>query len=223
MTTIPVRPVGASTIQPLDLPRPLPPLVPTWLWRLTVGASALGGVGLSLTSYGGGVRTLANAASLLVAVTYLGLAGAAVLAPRLEATALRGMLAVLMILVAGAHAVLLSGDYTPGWSVLEHAVTPALVVGDYLLLARGPFRLWHPLAGLLLPAAYLGAYRHADLELYAVLEPGARNAALVVPGLAAAVLASAAVLVWAASVRAGRDASRGHGGTGLQTAFEWGA
>ncbi len=207
MTTVPVRapgtPAGALPAHAFDLPRPLAPLVPVWLWRLTIAASALGGAMLALASYGGEVRTLPTAASVLVGVVYLGLTGSAVLAPRLEATALRGMLATLMVLVAGMHLVLLTGDYTPGWSVLVHAVTPALVVADYLLLARGPFRLWHPFAGLLLPTAYLLAYRHADLDYYGFLEPGVRNT-LVVPTLAATVLGGALLLAWLASVRAGR-------------------
>ncbi|GEP39973.1 hypothetical protein NPS01_36360 [Nocardioides psychrotolerans] len=207
MTTVPAFP-NSSAIQPVDLPRALAPLVPTWLWRLTVVASAAGGVGLSLASYGGDVRTLPVAASLLVAVTYTGLAVTALAAPRVEATLLRGMLAVLMVVVAGVHSVLLTGDYSPGWSVLVHAVTPALVVADYVLLARGPIRLWHPIAGLVLPAAYLVAYRQSDPGFYGFLEPGSRNADLVVPGLALVTLGGALVLGWLASLRAGRPAAR---------------
>ncbi|WP_341927736.1 hypothetical protein [Nocardioides psychrotolerans] len=199
MTSVQAFP-ASSAAQPVDLPRPLAPLVPTWLWRLAIGASASGGVVLSLASYGGDVRMLAVAASLLVAVTYVGLALVAVVAPRVEATLLRGMLAVLMVVVAGTHAVLLGGGLSTGWSVLVHAVTPALVVADYVLLSRGPVRSWHPLAGLVLPAAYVVAYRRADLGFYAVLEPGARHADLVVPGLAVVTLAVAFVLGWLASV-----------------------
>lgn len=200
MTTVRAFP-ASSAAQPVDLPRPSASLVPAWLWRLAVAASGAGGVVLSLASYGGDVRTLAVAASLLVAVTYAGLALVAMLAPLVRATLVRGMLAVLMVVVAGTHLVLLGGDYSTLPSVLVHAVTPALVVADHVLLSRGPIRSWHPLAGLVLPAAYLVAYRQADLELYAVLEPGARHADLVVPGLLLATVAAALVLGWLASLR----------------------
>lgn len=199
MTTVRVFPTS-SAAQPVDLPRPLAPLVPTWLWRLAVAASAGAGGALALTSYGGDARTLPVAASLLVSAVYLVLAVLSVVAPRVGATLVRGMLAVLMVLVAGVHLVLLDGSFgTPG-SVLLHAVVPALVVADYVLLARGPVRTWHPLAGLLLPAAYLVAYRDADLGFYDLLAPGAPSAGLVVPGLAVATLGVAFVLGWLASV-----------------------
>lgn len=207
MTTVRVFP-ASSAAQPVDLPRPLAPLVPAWLWRLAVAASASTGVALSLTSYGGDVRTLPVAASLLVAVTYTVLALSAVVAPRVEATLVRGMLAVLVLLGAGVHVVLLGDAPWPGASVLLLAVTPALVAVDHVLLARGPIRSWHPLAGLVLPAAYLVAYRRADPGLYPFLEPGAPHADLVVPGLLLVTLTLALVLGWLASVRAGRPTAR---------------
>ncbi|WP_309648043.1 hypothetical protein [Nocardioides sp.] len=199
MTTVRVFPTS-SAVQPVDLPRPLAPLVPTWLWRLAVAASAGAGGALTLTSYGGDARTLPVAASLLVSAVYLVLALVAVVSPRVGATLVRGMLAVLMVLVAGVHLVLLDGSLVTGSSVLLHAVLPVLVVADYVLLARGPVRSWHPLAGLLLPAAYLVAYRETDLEFYEFLAPGAPSAELVVPGLAVVTLGVAFVLGWLASV-----------------------
>ena len=62
---------------------------------------------------------------------------------------------------------------TPAWSLLEHVVTPVLVVLDYVLLGRRrtDARWWHPLTWTLAPLAYLAWYVSADLAVYDALDP----------------------------------------------------
>lgn len=206
MTTLPLQPRLRRAAEPVDLARPLAPLVPAWLWRLSVAAAALGGVLLSPPAYGADWRTLPVLMGWAVGASYLALALTSLAAPRVEATVVRGMLAVAALVVAVGDGLLLQSDpggVRPGWSVLLHVVVPALVLVDYLLLARGPVRAWHALAGLALPAAYLALHRSEDLGLYPVLETSHPDAAYLLPLTTLGILTASIVLTGLASARGG--------------------
>ena len=140
------------------------------LWRLSVAASAATGVWLAAQQYDVWWTALSQLANLAVAAAYLGLA---VREPR--SPWLRGGLASLMLLVALAYLPMANGNLLQGWSLLEHVVTPTLVVADFLLVGanQGDLRWWHPLSWLAAPAAYLAWYVAADLRVYDALDPAA--------------------------------------------------
>lgn len=133
-----------------------------WLFGLLV--CALGGVLIKFGVFGGGpnwhqVRYFTNLSNLLGAAYALWV----LLRPRDDLRPLRGM-AVLALTVTAVvyHGVLTSvfGGYVPftlGWwgNLLVHTVTPALMVGEWLLFrAEQPLRWYHPLIWALFPVAY---------------------------------------------------------------------
>lgn len=163
-------------------------------WRLLVGVSGLGGYWLAVHGFGGGVRALSREASLAEGASYLLLAVVGRLRPARSWAWLRGALATLLGLVCGAYLTLLGGSLDTGSSLLEHLVTPLLVVADVVLVGpllaepAGPMRWWWPISWLLAPLAYLVAYVVGDFALYDFLDPGASSFAPTVGGLAVATL-----------------------------------
>jgi hypothetical protein len=142
--------------------------MPDRAWRLVIAASALNGVVLAAHRYDVWWTALSQLANLAVGVAFVALAFREPRSPWL-----RGALASTMLLVALAYLPMANGNFLQPWSVLEHVVTPALVVTDYV--ARGDnlhrVRWWYPVSWLAAPAAYLVWYVDADLDVYAALDP----------------------------------------------------
>ena len=138
------------------------------LWRLLVAGSAATGVWLASLEYDVWWTALSQLANLAVAASYVVLA---VREPR--SPWLRGALTSLMLLVALAYLPMANGNLLQGWSLLEHVVTPALVLADFLLVGanQSALRWWHPFSWLVAPAAYLVWYVGADLAVYDALDP----------------------------------------------------
>lgn len=137
------------------------------LWRLLVAASAATGVVLAAIQYDVWWTALSQLASITVAVCFLGLAFREPRSPWL-----RGGLTTLMLLVSLAYVPMQNGNLWDPYSVLEHLVTPALVLADFLLVGTNQrhLRWWHPLTWLLPPLAYLLWYVGGDLAVYAALD-----------------------------------------------------
>lgn len=177
------------------------------LWRLAVATSAAAGVWLAAREYDVWWTALSQLANLAVAAAYVGLA---VREPR--SPWLRGALASLMLLVGLAYLPMANGNLLEGWSLLEHVVTPGLVVADFLLVGANQVavRWWHPLTWLVAPAAYLGWYVAADLAVYAALDPSVpgvflpRLAVLLGLLLGVGAVLTAAGRSWPPGVRAAR-------------------
>lgn len=137
-------------------------------WRLVIAASALSGVVLAAHRYDVWWTALSQLANLAVGAAFLALAFHEPRSPWL-----RGALASTMLLVALAYLPMANGNLLQPWSVLEHVLTPALVVTDYLVLGENVHRVrwWYPVSWLAAPAAYLFWYVDADLGVYAALDP----------------------------------------------------
>ena len=146
---------------------------PVLLWRLLVAGCAGAGVWLAAQEYDVWWTALSQLANLAVAVAFVVLA---VREPR--SPWLRGALTSLMLLVALAYLPMANGNLTETWSVLEHVVTPALVLADFALVGGNQHRVrwWHPLTWLAAPAAYLAWYVAGELHVYAALDPAAPTA-----------------------------------------------
>lgn len=148
------------------------------LWRLVVAGSALLGVWLAALQYDVWWTALSQLASLAVGVSYVGLAAYPFLARgrRREPTSpwLRGALATLMLLVSSAYLAMPAVDLTDSFSVVEHLVTPALVVADFVLVGsnQSAVKWWHPATWLLPPIAYVCYYVLGDLRVYVALDAG---------------------------------------------------
>ena len=141
--------------------------VPVALWRLLVAASAAAGVVLAAREYDVWWTALSQLSNLAVAVCFLALA---LREPR--SPWLRGALTTLMVLVGLAYVPMQNGNLWHAWSLLEHVVTPSLVVLDFVLVGRNhhAVRWWHPLSWLVPPTAYLLWYVGDDLAVYAALD-----------------------------------------------------
>ncbi len=136
-------------------------------WRLLVAACAAAGVALAAQQYDVWWTALSQLANLAVAVCFVAMA---VREPR--SPLLRGALTSLMVLVSLAYLPMQNGNLAEPWSVLEHVVTPALVLADFLLVGddQARVRWWHPLVWVVPPLVYLGWYVVADLAVYGALD-----------------------------------------------------
>ena len=141
---------------------------------------------------------LSQLANLTVAAAFVGLA---VREPR--SPWLRGALTSLMLLVALAYLPMANGNLTQTWSLLEHVVTPSLVLADFVLVGRNQHRIrwWHPLSWLVAPAAYLGWYVVGDLRVYAALDPASPAPFAGHLGLALVLLLGCGYGLWASGRR----------------------
>ena len=137
------------------------------VWRLLVAACAGLGVVLAAREYAVWWTALSQLANGAVAVAFLVLAFREPHSPWL-----RGSLASTMMLISLAYLPMANGNVADPWSILEHLVTPALVVADFLLVGDNQLRVrwWHPLSWLAAPTAYLVWYVAADLHVYATLD-----------------------------------------------------
>jgi len=167
-------------------------------WRLLVALSALVGVLLAAARYDVWWTALSQLASLAAACLYLALAVRPRSGRRAD-DAVRGGVAVVMVLVAVGFWVVQQADRAAPYSWFEHGLTPALVLLD--VVAVSPVRAVRPLdalAWLVPPAAYLAWYVVADLGTYTALDPAdplalAGRAALLA---ALALLTGAALVAW---------------------------
>ncbi|UJA20014.1 Pr6Pr family membrane protein [Thermoleophilia bacterium SCSIO 60948] len=142
------------------------------VWRLLVAASGLLGVTLAVLEFDGGLGALSQQASLAAGLLYALLAALAVVRPVTDLPWARGAMASILALVAVTYAFLLSPDYGPLYSLLEHVVTPILVIADFLLLAHATqTSWWWPISWLVAPLAYLAYYLTQGLDLYPFLDP----------------------------------------------------
>lgn len=155
--------------------RRVPPssALPLVAWRSTVALSGLLGVVLAAQVYDVWWTALSQLANLAVAGTYVVLAALAAAGRDTGRSWLPGALAATMCLVALAYLPMQNGNLLSAWSLLEHVVTPVLVVLDYVLVGRrrtvAPW--WHPLTWTFAPLVYLAWYVSADLAVYDALDP----------------------------------------------------
>ena len=147
--------------------------LPLASWRLVVACSGLLGVGYAAQHTDLWWEGLSQQASLATAVVYFVLAGVGLVRPHTSWSWVRGGLATLLVLVAVGFQLLLTGDLGSRDSLLEHLVTPVLVVVDYLVVGRDVGRRWWPTSWLVLPAGYLVYAISADVTRYDVLDPNA--------------------------------------------------
>ncbi|UDY23522.1 hypothetical protein [Nocardioides sp. Kera G14] len=136
-------------------------------WRLGVAASGASGAVLAAQAYDVWWTALSQLSSIAVAVAFVVLAFREPRSPWL-----RGALATDMLLVSLAYLPMQNGNLFHAWSLLEHVVTPLLVLTDFLLVGtnQADVRWWHPLTWLLPPAAYLSWYVCGDLCVYSALD-----------------------------------------------------
>ena len=138
------------------------------VWRLAVAGCATTGVVLAARQYDVWWTALSQLANLAVAVGFVVMAFAEPRSPWL-----RGALTTAMTVVCLAYLPMANGNLAAPWSVLEHMVTPALVLVDFLLVGTNQtsVRWWHPLTWLVPLAAYLLWYVGDDLGVYVALDP----------------------------------------------------
>lgn len=141
-------------------PRPSPiVLALLTLWRMAVALCGLLGVYLVVSEVDD-LYFLSQLGSLAVGVVYIGLALVPVVTAgrRHEPPSswLRGAMAVLMSLIAITSIVLLDPALDDPGFLLEHLITPVVVVVDFVFVGRGQFRTraWEPLTWIALPLAY---------------------------------------------------------------------
>lgn len=159
-------------------PRTLEPM--RLLWTVLVAAAAWTGVLLAMDGELNQLRyfsQVSTAVSALV-MTAVGIMLIARRPPGRVLNWCRGAATVYGIVTLVVYQVLLSGNLSELYSLLEHAVVPVLMVLDWLLFrARLPW--WSAVSWLLPPIAYLGVYYPARTSsgrsLYPFLDPARSN------------------------------------------------
>lgn len=188
-----------------------PVLLGVILWRLLVAGFGIGGFAAAVadsSSFGSAVQALSQQASLLTGVVFLALAVFPLFtsgrAHEPSSPWVRGALTVLLLLVAITFQTLLGGDLTKPDSLFEHALTPLVVLIDFLAVGSNQARVkwWYPLTWVVPPTAYLIYFVIADVDLYgSFLNPGAASFPGTVTGFLLAVVAAGYVLYGAGKLR----------------------
>jgi hypothetical protein len=160
-------------------------------WWLLVAASGLLGFGLAAARLANPLTALSQQASLLTGVVYVGLVVSALVTGRESRSPWwRGAMVILLMLVCVTFITILNGSLTRPDSLLEHLITPVLVLADFLVVGRGVTKWWYPITWLGFPLVYLIYYVAAELTLYGkFLNPGRSSFPFVVGGFMVALLA----------------------------------
>ncbi|HEY1175927.1 MAG TPA: hypothetical protein VGF17_07190 [Phytomonospora sp.] len=153
-------------------PRPQPVVLALLtLWRMGVAACGLVGVYLVVSEVDD-LYYLSQLGSLAVGIVYIGLALVPVftMGRRHEPPSswLRGAMAVVMSLIAVTSIVLLDPALDEPGFLLEHLVTPIVVVVDFVFVGRGQFRTraWEPLTWVAFPLAYFVFLLSTGVQAY---------------------------------------------------------
>lgn len=185
------------------------------VWRLVIVVCAFTGFGAAVSDFDfeNAIPGLSQQASLLTGVCYLGLLCYPMFTggQRHEPPSpwLRGALAVLLLLVAVTFMTLMEGDLGSTWSLFEHAITPLVVLIDWLAVGRNQaaVKWWHPLTWLVFPTAYLVYFVADDVQLYGgFLDPDADDFGLTVAGFILGVLVAGYVLLACAKIKSANAA-----------------
>jgi len=137
------------------------------LWRVLLLVFALTGLGIKFGLFQGGFnlhqgRYFTNLSNILAALYAL----CALTFPRRRLPALRGLAVLALTVTAVVYHIVLTGifgryvPFTLGWwgNLLVHTVTPAWMVGEWLLFpGEEGFRVYYPWLWLLFPAGYFAA------------------------------------------------------------------
>lgn len=193
------------------------------VWRLVIVVCAFTGFGAAVgqADLDSVMPGLSQQASLLTGICYLGLlcyplvTGGQRHEPR--SPWLRGALAVLLILVSVTFMTLMEGDLDETWSLFEHAITPLVVLVDWLAVGRNQaaVKWWHPLTWLAFPAAYLVYFVADDVQLYGdFLDPDSDDFGLTVAGFLLGVVVAGYVLLACALIKTANGANGQRGTTG---------
>ena len=124
----------------------------------------------------------------------------------------RGAAATYAVVTAVIYQVLLSGNLDATSSMLEHAIVPAVALGEWLLVGptRGRQPWWTPLTWLVVPVGYLAVYfnvrNRSGEPLYPFLDPGAASFWRWVVIMLAVFLVTG-LIVWALGLARGRPAA----------------
>lgn len=203
---------GPGTRRPEADSRPGPAsLVGASLWRLLIAFCGLYGYLNALSTQlpsqpfleqmSSAGEFLSQIGSLVIGLFYLGFAlyPLAVLGRRLEPDSpwIRGQLVVLMLLIALPYNTIMGGSLDSTWEMLEHVVTPLLVLIDWLVVGRnqGRARWWYPFSWLSYPLVYLYAIIVYGAPNYQMFPPSSDDFFLrVVAGMTALVVIGYIVL-----------------------------
>jgi hypothetical protein len=163
------------------------------VWWLLIAASGLLGFGLAVARLNNPLTALSQQASLLTGIVYLGLVVYTLATGREPRSPWwRGAMAILLVLVCVTFITILNGNLTRAHSLLEHLITPLLVVADFLVVGRDrrTTKWWYPITWLGFPLVYLIYYVAAELTLYGkFLNPGRSSFPFVITGFIVALLA----------------------------------
>ncbi|GIG66559.1 hypothetical protein [Phytomonospora endophytica] len=182
-------------------PRPRPAVLALLtLWRMGVAACGLTGVYLVVSEVDD-FYYLSQLGSLAVGVVYIGLALVPVftMGRRHEpgSSWLRGSLAVVMSLIAVTSILLLDPALDQTGFLLEHLVTPLVVVADFVLVGRGQFRTrpWEPLTWVALPLVYFAFLLATGVQAYqSIFDPDSPEFVPIVLGFFGALIVCGYVL-----------------------------
>src|SRR5262249_20874502 len=144
---------------------------------------ALASFGLAAGVLDAPFQELGTLACYATGMLYLALAVVGLVSPTAGWAWPRGALATVLLLVAITQVFFADGGADPGWPLLEHVVAPLLVTADVAWRPGARCAWWWPVTWALLPVAYFGYHRSAELAVYSALDPfapgyGARLAGL---------------------------------------------
>jgi hypothetical protein len=165
--------------------------LPRASWRLLVATVALGGFALASNALDAPFEELGTLACLATGLLYLALAVVGIVDPRSAWTWPRGAIATVLLLVGALHVVAVDGGADQGWPFLQHVVTPVLVLADLAWQPGKAGRPWWPFSWAMVPAAYFGVHRVAELAVYDALDPFGADYGAITGGLLVATLGSA--------------------------------